>query len=139
MPIRPTALPTRCRHLAPAGNGTRRGFTLVEVLVALTIVATAALAAQQAGQALLRSAERQPAQWLAQLCAHNAQVALRLEPAFPPTGTREYTCTQGGMEHTVQIAIDPTPNPSFRRIEVRVRPAGSEAVLTQLTTVLGRH
>lgn len=60
------------------------GFTLVEVLVALAIVATAALAAQQAGQALLRTAERQPAQWLAQLCAHNAQVALRLEPAFPP-------------------------------------------------------
>lgn len=115
------------------------GFTLVEVLVALAIVATAALAAQQAGQALLRTAERQPAQWLAQLCAHNAQVALRLEPAFPPPGTRELTCTQGGVEHAVQIAIDPTPNPSFRRVEVRVRPAGSDFVLTRLTTVLGRH
>ncbi|TSE37892.1 Type II secretion system protein I [Tepidimonas fonticaldi] len=115
------------------------GFTLVEVLVALAIVATAALAAQQAGQALLRTAERQPAQWLAQLCAHNAQVVLRLEPAFPPPGTRELSCTQGGVEHTVQIAIDPTPNPSFRRVEVRVRPAGSDLVLTRLTTVLGRH
>ncbi|MFN3611770.1 type II secretion system minor pseudopilin GspI [Tepidimonas sp.] len=115
------------------------GFTLVEVLVALAIAATAALAAQQAGQALLRTAERQPAQWLAQLCAHNAQVALRLEPAFPPPGTRELTCTQGGVEHTVQIAIEPTPNPSFRRVEVRVRPAGSDLVLTRLTTVLGRH
>ncbi|MCX8004236.1 MAG: type II secretion system protein GspI, partial [Burkholderiaceae bacterium] len=69
----------------------------------------------------------------------NAQVALRLEPAFPPPGTRELTCTQGGVEHTVQIAIDPTPNPSFRRVEVRVRPAGSDLVLTRLTTVLGRH
>lgn len=128
-PTRPPCDPHRCRS----------GFTLVEVLVALVIVAMAALAAQQAGQALLRTAQRQTEQWLAQLCAHNAQVALRLSPGFPTVGSSRSACWQGGVEHIVELDIDPTPNPSFRRVQVRVLQPGSEVVLAQLTTVLGRH
>ncbi|TSE27846.1 type II secretion system protein GspI [Tepidimonas aquatica] len=115
------------------------GITLVEVLVALTIVATAALAAQHAADALVRTAQREPLQWLAQLCAHNAQVALRLAPTYPPPGQTTTTCTQGGHALAVTVDIDTTPNPSFRRVQVRVREPDSGYALATLTTVLGRH
>ena len=48
---------------------TQRGFTLVEVLVALAIVAIALMAGVQATASLTRYAQRQSDMVLAQLCA----------------------------------------------------------------------
>jgi general secretion pathway protein I len=48
-----------------------RGFTLIEVLVALGIVAIALLAGTQATSALTRNAQRQTDMLLGQLCAEN--------------------------------------------------------------------
>jgi general secretion pathway protein I len=117
-----------------------RGFTLLEVLVALTVLALALLAGSQAGDALVRLSERESTQWLAQLCAENALVAARLDPVFPAPGTRQQDCTQGGHSFTLEIDVGTTPNPSFRRLEVRVAEVQSpQAPLLRLTTVIGRH
>ena len=48
-----------------------RGFTLIEVLVALGIVAIALIAGTQATMALTRNAQRQSDVMLAQICAEN--------------------------------------------------------------------
>ena len=53
-----------------------RGFTLVEVLVALGIVAIALLAGSQASNALVRNSARQTDITLAHVCAENALVAV---------------------------------------------------------------
>jgi general secretion pathway protein I len=48
-----------------------RGFTLVEVMVALSIVAITLTAGLQAAAAITRQAQRQTDMLLAQLCAEN--------------------------------------------------------------------
>lgn len=128
------------RACPPPPSRAPRGFTLVEVLAALAVVAVALAAGSQASAALTRMAERQTLQWLAQRCADNALAAARLAPVFPEPGVRTDTCVQGGRTFAVALDIGTTPNPSFRRLQVRVALAEQPAdTLLRTTTILGRH
>ncbi|MEX1167788.1 MAG: type II secretion system minor pseudopilin GspI [Hydrogenophaga sp.] len=117
------------------------GFTLIEILVALAIVATALAAGIQATGALTRAAERQSTQWLAQLCAENALVELRLTRQLPGTGDSTDTCVQAGQELQVRTSVQPTPNPNFRRVDAVVTGPVDGAVVNLLTisTIVGRY
>lgn len=114
-----------------------RGMTLIEVMVALGIVTTALLTGLKATGALGDNAQRQRDSSMAQLCADNALVQLRLLRQLPDLGTRELTCTQAGTDYTVQLQVNPTPNPNFRRVDARV--ALRETPLVQVSTVVGRQ
>ena len=114
-----------------------RGFTLIEVLVALGIVAIALLAGSQATSALTRNALRQSDLVLAQLCAENELVRVRLSRQMPGIGDSTVPCAQGGREFAVSVAVRPTPNPSFRRVDAQVRDGGS-SILT-LSTIVGQY
>jgi general secretion pathway protein I len=118
-----------------------RGFTLVEVLVALAVVAITLTAGLQATGALTRAATRQTDQWLAQLCAENELTRLRLARQLPDVGDTAVACEQAGHSLQVQLAVLPTPNPNFRRVDaVVVAPVDGVAVrLLTLSTVLGRY
>lgn len=120
-----------CRH--------RRGpgFTLIEVLVALAIVALALLTGLRAMGALSQRAQRQSDVMLAQLCAENALIGLRLARQMPGTGEEQFICEQGGQPFEVQLSTRPTPNPNFLRVEARIEKQG--VPLLQLITVLGRY
>ncbi|MDO5625990.1 MAG: type II secretion system minor pseudopilin GspI [Pseudomonadota bacterium] len=113
------------------------GFTLVEVMVALTITAIALVAGLKATAALTDNASRQGTLLLAQLCAENRLVALRLARQLPGVGDTALDCTQAGRTLQVAQAVRPTPNPNFRRVEVSVREGGFQIV--QLTTIVGRN
>jgi general secretion pathway protein I len=113
-----------------------RGFTLIEVLVALGIVAIALVAGLQATTALTRNAQRQSDVMLAHLCAENELTRLRLSRQMPPVGDSEEPCEQAGQLFTVRLKVSPTPNPSFRRIDAQVFEAA--VPLLRLSTVLGR-
>lgn len=118
------------------------GFTLVEILVALAVVAIALVAGMQSSASLTRLSERQGDQLLAQLCADNEFANVRLSRQMPGVGNSTRACTQAGRNLVVQVAVLPTPNPNFRRVDVRVNtPAGegpSVITLLQLSTVVGR-
>lgn len=114
-----------------------RGFTLVEVLVALAITAIALMAGTQATGALMRNATRQSEVLLAHLCAENALVAVRLSRQMPAIGDAVQSCEQGGERFDVTLAVRPTPNPSFRRVDAQVR-SGTGPVL-RLSTIVGRR
>jgi general secretion pathway protein I len=114
-----------------------RGFTLVEVLVALGIVAIALMAGLQATAALTRHAQRQSDMVLAQLCAENELVKIRLLQQMPDVGDTSVTCEQAGRSLTVALGVRPTPNPNFRRVDARV--LDGEVPIWRLTTVVGRY
>lgn len=114
----------------------QRGFTLVEVLVALSIVAIALTAGSQATLSLTRNAERQSDVLLAQVCAENELVRARLSRQMPGVGDTRIDCEQAGRNFTVAVSVRPTPNPNFRRIDAEVF-NGASPVL-KLSTVLGQ-
>jgi general secretion pathway protein I len=119
-----------------------RGFTLVEVLVALAVVAVALVAGLQSSAALTRLSERQGDQLLAQLCADNQLTAVRLSDQMPGVGSTVNTCTQAQRALQVQVNVLPTPNPNFRRVDVRINTPSDDGrrpvTLLQLSTVVGR-
>lgn len=119
----------------------QRGFTLVEILVALAVVAITLSAGMQATGALTRAATRQSDQWLAQLCAENELTRLRLSRQLPGVGDSTAECEQAGQTLQVRLSVLPTPNPNFRRIDAVVTAPVDGAVvrLLSLSTVLGRY
>lgn len=114
-----------------------RGFTLVEVLVALGIVAIALAAGVRATASLTRNSERQSDQLLAQLCAKNALINLRLSQQMPAVGDNTSPCEQAGRNLAVKLAVQPTPNPNFLRVEAQV--SDGQARLLNLSGIVGRY
>ena len=90
----------------------QQGFTLIEVLVAVGMVAVALLAGLQASNALTRNAQRQADVILAQTCAQNELVRLRLINQMPAVGDSTVNCPQLGRQLQVQISVRPTPTPA---------------------------
>jgi len=118
-----------------------KGFTLIEVLVALGIVAIALMAGMRSTDALSKNASRQSTQWLAQICAENEFSRLRLSRQVPPVGESSASCLQAGLDLQVNLSVQVTPNPNFRRVDARVvQRNGTESTpLLQLSTVMGRY
>ena len=113
-----------------------RGFTLIEVLVALGIVAVALAAGLQATAALTNNAQRQSSVLLAQACAENELVRVRLARQMPPVGEQRRACRQANVDFVVAVNVAPTPNPNFLRVDAQVFDAA--APVLRLSTIGGR-
>lgn len=113
------------------------GFTLVEVMVALAIVGIALTAGLQATAAITRQAQRQSDMLLAQLCAENELVKVRLARQLPGVGDSQVACEQAGRSLTVTVVVRPTPNPNFRRVDAQVHDA--ETPIWRVSTVVGQY
>jgi general secretion pathway protein I len=115
-----------------------RGFTLVEVLVAVAIVAITLAAGLKAAGALTDNAQRLSDIVNAQWCADNALTNLRLAKQFPGVGDIEFACNQMGRDYQGRLVTRPTPNPNFRRVDAVIVSETGVPLLT-LSTVLGRY
>ena len=116
-----------------------RGFTLLEVLVALVIIGVALAASMRGAMSLTSTAEYSRNKLLALLSAENRLLELRLARERLEPGEEILACDQGGIALTCAQAVKPTPNPFFRRVEVRVfrsDEAGNRQQLAELMTVL---
>jgi general secretion pathway protein I len=119
-----------------AGRRGIRGFTLIEVLVALAIVAIALAAGLKATTALTSNALRQSSVLLAHICAENELVKARLSRQMPGIGDTSVTCDQAGRIFGVTVSVLPTPNPSFRRVDAQV--FEDNLPVLRLSTIVGR-
>ena len=115
-----------------------RGFTLLEVLVALAVTAIALAAGLRASGVLVDNAERLSQVVAAQWCADNQLTELRLRKAFPGVGDADFSCEQLGRSYSGKLVTRPTPNPSFRRVDAVVATDAGVPLVT-LSTVLGRQ
>jgi len=115
-----------------------RGFTLVEVLVAVAVVAITLAAGLKAAGALTDNAQRLSDIVSAQWCADNVLTNLRLSKQFPGVGDADFDCNQLGRDYKGRLVTRPTPNPNFRRVDAVVLDGGGTPLLT-LSTVLGRY
>jgi general secretion pathway protein I len=116
-----------------------RGFTLLEVLVALVIIGVALAASMRGAMSLTSTTEYSRDKLLALLTAENRLLELRLARERLEPGEEILPCEQGGIAFTCAQAVKPTPNPFFRRVEVRVYrsdEAGNRQQLAELMTVL---
>lgn len=115
-----------------------RGLTLIEVMVALTIVSITLLAGIKASSALTNNAERLADSTAAHWCADNRLNELRLTREFPPVGDSEFNCDQNGRTYRGHLVVRPTPNPSLRRVDARIHTDADVSILT-LSTILPRN
>lgn len=115
-----------------------RGFTLVEILVALTIVAIALMASIRAVGSLTQSAGDLRSRTLAQWSAENRLSQVRVQREFPAVGRRVFDCSQGDLPLRCQEDVFATPNGSFRRVEIQVFEAAAGPAGVGGTPVGGR-
>ncbi len=101
-------------------NTAQRGFTLLEVLVALVIVGTALGASLRAVASLTSNSTGMRTTMMATWSAENRLVQVRLAHEFPATGKRSFDCPQGDLHLVCEEEVLATPNPRMRRVEVSV-------------------
>lgn len=127
----------RRRDVQACTRRTCAGFTLIEVLVALGIVAIALVAGLQATSALTRNATRQSNVLLAHICAENELIKVRLSRQMPGVGDTAVSCEQAGRVLQVTVSVRPTPNPEFRRLDAQV--SDGSAFILQISTIITRY
>jgi general secretion pathway protein I len=112
--------PVRPRRSSIKPGTRQRGFTLLEVLVALVIVGTALGAGLRAVGSLSANSAGLRTAMMATWSAENRLVQIRLGNEFPEVGKRGFDCPQGDLHLVCQEEVIVSPNPRLRRVEVSV-------------------
>ena len=111
-----------------------RGFTLIEILVAVAILAIALAATSRSASLALDGALETRQRLLATWAAQNRVAELRARRIFPAAATTRLAAEQAGLALTLQETVSSTANPAIRRVDLVVvearRPARVLATLT---------
>lgn len=115
-----------------------RGFTLIEVLIALAVLAIAFAAVTRAmGQAIDTTAslrDRSLALWVAQ----NRAALLHLKKTWPAIDTSEGTEEMAGREWRWRERVSQTPVPDMRRVDIEVLDMTRPDILARLAVFIGK-
>ncbi|GAB7537879.1 type II secretion system minor pseudopilin GspI [Burkholderia sp. 3C] len=120
-----------------AARPVQRGFTLIEVLIALAIVAIALGAVMRAIGSLAADTDTARMRLLALWSADNALGALRIGAAWPTLGSTRFACPQGPYAFVCRQSVSAMSMPRLRQVTVSVYPsAASRTVLAELVSVV---
>ena len=114
-----------------------RGFTLVEVLVAVAVIAITLGAGLRAAGVLVDNSQRLSDVIAAQWCAENHLVNLKLTRQFPGIGDSEFVCEQLGRHYSGRAQVSGTQYADLRMVDASVSDEAGRQ-LVRLTTLLYR-
>ena len=116
----------------------RRGFTLIEVLVALGMVAVALSAGMRALAQSADGATALKARTLAMWVAENRLARAQLADSALPAGMTYGQELQAGVALSWRQTVSATPNPAFRKLEIIVStPQQPDYALARLAGYIG--
>lgn len=117
----------------------RRGFTLLEVLVALAVFASAGIALMQATAAHLNALGQLEEITLANYVASNRLAELALEGGFPAIGSRQGDAEMAGRKFFWKQKVEAGEDPNLRLVTVEVRAnEDDETAVVALTGFRGK-
>jgi len=120
--------------IALARYARSRAFTLIEVLVALAIVAIALPAALRAAGAGTIDVEEMRSRLLGSWVAENLLAEHRARGDWLPLGIQRGTARQGGRDFAWREDVSAMPHPAFRRLDIVVFvPPDETRVVARLT------
>ena len=126
-------------HAHVMGRRDDAGFTLIEILVALAIVAVALGAGMRALAGATDSATLLKQRTLALWVAQNRLAAEQLASPWPAVGQQSGSSIQAGATFAWRETVSGTPNPAFRHIEiVVVEPSVPQYALATLVGYVAR-
>ncbi len=112
----------------------QRGFTLVEVLVAVLILAIALSAVISAMARQADNARHIKEKTIALIVAHNRLAELQLEPTWPKVGRSDGRVEMSGFEWQWETVVKETEDDKLRRIDIEVlSPADEDRGIAQLS------
>lgn len=97
-----------------------RGFSLVEVLIALAVIAVGVLGSMKVLGQVGKDTEAARDRSLAGLSAENSLTEVLLNPNLLRVNTSDDPCPQAGLSLSCERRVDPTEHPQIRRVSVRV-------------------
>ena len=115
------------------------GFTLIEVLVALAILAIAMAAIVTGIGRYSGDAGRMREMTLGLWVAHNRLTEIELQPGWPEVGTSDGELEMAGREWRWDVTVAETPDPRVRRVNILVRVGKSEDTVADLTSYLAER
>lgn len=116
----------------------RRGFTLIEVVIALAVLAFAmgalisGMARYADNAAYLR--EKTVALWI----AHNRLTEIDLEPVWPSVGKSDGDVEMAGVQWRWFVTVSETPDAAVRRVEIRVQAKGHDNEAAVLSSFVAK-
>lgn len=110
-----------------------KGFSLLEILVAIAVLSLALLAAIRATSSALQTTDALRTRLAADWLAADRVAEIQIRRAWPAVGERTGEATQAGIPLAWRERVVATPNFRFRRVEVTVfTPEAETPVLSQL-------